>query len=135
GHGSRVGIAVPQRVLVGGSDPGAAGGWGSSHAFVAPRVVAEMANMRSIVAGEFLFGAVDDAGAVHTWGFNEEGALGRPTAHVNSGPGMIASLPPIAQLALGKGYMLARTEDDRLYGWGNNAAGQLGRGNLSSATV
>src|SRR5204863_1762611 len=109
GHGISLGITVTKRVLVWGSNPAAAGGWGSSHAFVPPRFVAEMANMRSIVAGEFLFGSVDDAGSVHTWGFNEEGGLGRPTAHVNSGPWTIESLPPIAQLALGKGYMLART--------------------------
>src|SRR5439155_13979821 len=89
GHGISLGITVTKRVLVWGSNPAAAGGWGSSHALVPPRIVAEIVNVRGIVAGEFRFGAVDDAGVVHTCGFNEEGALGRQAAHVDAGPGMI----------------------------------------------
>ena len=49
GHGISLGITVTKRVLVWGSNPAAAGGWGSSHAFVPPRFMAEMANMPTTV--------------------------------------------------------------------------------------
>jgi hypothetical protein len=135
GHGISLGITVTKRVLVWGANPAAAGGWGSPHALVPPRRLAELVNVRAIVAGEFLFGAIDDAGAVHTWGLNAEGALGRPTPHLNSVPGTIASLAPASELTLGKGYMLALTRDGQIHAWGNNAAGQLGLGNLSSVST
>jgi alpha-tubulin suppressor-like RCC1 family protein len=134
GHGISVGITVTNRVMVWGANPAAAGGWGSSRALVTPQWLAEMTNVRSIVAGEFLFGAIDDGGAVHTWGLNVDGALGRPTPHLNSRPGTIASIPPASELALGKGYMLALT-GGQVHAWGNNAAGQLGLGNLSSIST
>jgi alpha-tubulin suppressor-like RCC1 family protein len=84
--------------------------------------------MRAIACGEFLFGAIDGSGAVHTWGLNIEGALGRQSEQVNAGPDIVSSLPPARQLAVGKGYMLALTRDGDVYAWGSNGAGQLGPG-------
>ena len=46
-------------------------------------------HVRAIAAGEFLFGAIDAAGRIHTWGLNADGALGRPTARLNATPGIV----------------------------------------------
>ena len=71
-----------------------------------------LANVVVVAAGEFQSGAIDTAGAIHTWGLNLDGALGPPDApHLNAGPARpIASLVA-SHLAVGKGYMLALTDD------------------------
>ena len=104
-------------------------------ALAAPQLLSDIEDAGSVAAGEFLFGAIDAAGTIHTWGLNHEGALGRPTKQLNAMPGPVTSLPPASMVALGRGYMLALTRDGQLYAWGSNAAGQLGLGHLSSVAT
>ena len=133
GHGISLGISVAKRALVWGASPAITAGRRSIASLVEPQPLAEVIDPRFVVAGEFLCGAIDGTGVVHTWGLNGEGALGRPTQQLNSGPGTVTALPPVSELAIGKGCMLALTRDGRVYGWGSNAAGQLGNGTLKSS--
>ncbi len=98
--------------------------------------VAGVVGARDVVAGEFQCAAIDQAGALFTWGLNLDGALGRPARRRSRRrPGACAGLPPVRDGRLGKGYMLALTQDQRVYAWGGNAAGQLGLGHLHDRAV
>jgi alpha-tubulin suppressor-like RCC1 family protein len=132
GHGISLGISVTKQTLVWGGSPAITAGRRPPDSLVEPRRLPEIASARAIAAGEFLFGAINTDGAIHTWGLNNDGALGRPTPHLNAAPGTIASLAA-SQLSVGKGYMLALTDDGAIHAWGSNAAGQLGLGTLASA--
>ncbi|KAI8474714.1 MAG: regulator of chromosome condensation 1/beta-lactamase-inhibitor protein II [Monoraphidium minutum] len=90
------------------------------------------AEIVQVAAGGMHTAALDRAGAVYTWGVNDEGALGRPTAgsaweaEPESGkedpalPGP-ARLPPGAravQVAAGDGFTFALADDGSIWGWG-----------------
>lgn len=96
-----------------------------------PTLINEITNAISVVAGQFLYAAIDQPGKVYTWGFNTDGALGRPSTQTNASPEVIASLPEIQEIAIGDNFMIALSKDQRVYGWGSNSAGQLGLGHLS----
>ena len=93
--------------MIWGATAAGIGGRLEAVALSAPQPVAGIAGARTIAAGEFLFGAIDAAGTIFTWGLNTDGALGRPTTHFNAMPGPIVNVPPASTLASGKGYMLA----------------------------
>lgn len=99
-----------------------------------PTLINEITNATQVVAGQFLYAALDSAGKVYTWGFSTDGALGRPSTQTNALPEVIASLPEIQDVAIGDNFMIALTKDQRVYGWGSNSAGQLGLGHLKTLT-
>lgn len=134
GYGVSLGLDDTGRIAVWGANKAGIGGRVDAIAPARPQAVGGMADVdvRAVAAGEFLFGALDGAGKVYTWGLNGDGALGRPSAQLNAGPGLVRGVPAVRQLALGRGYMLALTRGQRLYAWGNNGAGQLGLGHLAS---
>ena len=97
-----------------------------------PTLIQGVNNVSKIVAGQFLYAAVDHVGKVYTWGFSADGALGRASIQTNASPEVIASLPEIQDLAIGDNFMIALSKDQRVYGWGSNSAGQLGFGHLKT---
>jgi alpha-tubulin suppressor-like RCC1 family protein len=99
-----------------------------------PTLISGIANATQVVAGQFLYAAVDSVGKVFTWGFNTDGALGRSSTQTNASPEVIASLPEIQNIAIGDNFMIALSKDQRVYGWGSNSAGQLGLGHLNMVT-
>jgi alpha-tubulin suppressor-like RCC1 family protein len=101
----------------------------------APTLVSGTSNISKVVAGQFIFAAIDQVGNVNTWGLNVDGALGRATPHMNASPGLVSGIPPMQDIALGDHFMLALTQDQRVYGWGSNSAGQLGLGHLNSVST
>ena len=98
----------------------------------APTLVSGTSNISKVVAGQFIFAAIDQVGNVTTWGLNVDGALGRTSPQMNASPGIVSGIPPIQEIALGDNFMLALTQDQRVFGWGSNSAGQLGLGHLNS---
>ena len=100
-----------------------------------PTLIQGMNKVSKLVAGQFLYAAVDQVGKVYTWGFNTDGALGRASTQTNASPEVIASLPAIQDIAIGDNFMMALTTDGRLYGWGSNSAGQLGLGHLKAVST
>lgn len=135
GYGVSLGITDANQIVIWGTSAAGIAGRLDAMTPANPQAIAGLEEVRTIVAGEFAFGAINTAGKIYTWGLNHEGALGRPTPQLNAGPGMVEMLPAAKQLALGKGYMLALSHDGRLFAWGNNGAGQLGLGHLLSRVM
>ncbi|WP_322996033.1 hypothetical protein [Castellaniella sp.] len=69
-------------------------------------------------------------GAVWSWGFQQQGQLGRPAQPGQHSPAVLDGLPPVQQLACGTAHALALDHAGGLWAWGANQAGQLGQGNL-----
>lgn len=70
GYGISLAITREARVAVWGANAAGIGGRPGSVDLSEPRYVSDFACARSVAAGEFLFGAVDAAGAICTWGLN-----------------------------------------------------------------
>ena len=100
-----------------------------------PTLINGVNNISKVVAGQFLYAAIDQAGKVYTWGLNADDALGRPSTQINALPGLLSGLPDIEDIKIGDNFMMVLTKDGKLYGWGSNSAGQLGLGHLRAATT
>jgi alpha-tubulin suppressor-like RCC1 family protein len=133
GFGVSLGVTEQQQSLIWGFCQVGIGG--SALFSEEPTLINGVNNISKVVAGQFLYAAIDQAGKVYTWGLNADGALGRPSAQTNASPEAIASLPEIQDIAIGDNFMIALTKDQRVYGWGSNSAGQLGLGHLRAATT
>ena len=109
----------------GAGKAGGSGGGGGNGGAPAPIV--------QVVAGGMHTAALAADGTVFTWGVNDEGALGRPTAgsawedaaaadkEDPSLPGaarLPAGAPRIVALAAGDGFTFALGEDGSIWGWG-----------------
>jgi alpha-tubulin suppressor-like RCC1 family protein len=79
-----------------------------------PTLIFGITNATQVVAGQFLYAAVDSVGKVYTWGFNTDSALGRPSTQTNASPEVIASLPEIQNIAIGDNFMIALSKDQRV---------------------
>jgi len=133
GYGVSLGVSDQQQTLIWGF---CQVGTGGQNLFSEePTLINGIANTSKVVAGQFIYAAIDQAGKVYTWGFNSDSALGRPSAQINALPEVITSLPDVQDIAIGDNFMIALTKDQRLYGWGSNSAGQLGLGHLDTVNA
>ena len=98
----------------------------------APCAIAYVTSAKKVAAGQFLFGVIDEAGSIYTWGLNVDGALGRKTTQINASPATILGIPPMQEVVIGDNFMLALTHDKKVYAWGSNSSGQLGLGHLNT---
>ena len=128
GFGVSLGVSDQQQTLIWGFCQVAIGG--QIIFSEEPTLINAITNATQVVAGQFLYAALDQSGKVHTWGFNTDGALGRSSTQTNALPEVITSLPEIQDIAIGDNFMIALSKDQRVYGWGSNSAGQLGLGHL-----
>ena len=75
--------------------------------------------------------AVTDAGAVFSFGYNEEGVLGHGSLEAEALPRRIEALAQTGRryvpVAAGESHALALTEEGELYGWGHACANGHGR--------
>ena len=85
--------------------------------------------IKSVAAGGYTVTALDEDGAVWTWGRNDLQQLGYDT------PGLFSSAPhrvelplPAVSIACYNSVTYAILSDTSLWCWGNNGYGQLGRG-------
>ncbi len=132
GFGVSLGVSDQQQTLIWGF---CQVGIGGQNVFSEePTLINGITNVSKVTAGQFIYAAIDQSGKVHTWGFNTDGALGRPSTQTNASPEVITALPAIQDVAIGDNFMIALTKDQRVYGWGSNSAGQLGLGYLSTVT-
>jgi regulator of chromosome condensation len=98
---------------------------------VKPRLLRALGKvrMRAIAVGGLHTLALSDAGAVWSWGCNDDAALGRKGAE--NLPGRVRGLlndVPVKAIAAGDSHSLALTADGRVYAWGTykGADGYLG---------
>ena len=133
GFGVSLSISDQQQALIWGFCQVGVGG--SALFSEEPTLINGVNNAIKVASGQFLYAAVDQVGKVYTWGFNIDGALGRPSMQTNASPGVIASLPEMQDIAIGDNFMIALSKDQRVYGWGSNSAGQLGLGHLNNVAT
>ena len=89
----------------------------------------------SIAEGEYYFLVVDEGGAVHSWGWNQNGELGNNTLNTSSNEpsavyvnGTPMDGKVIVDIACGIWHSLAVDSDGVVYSWGDAEYGQLGDG-------
>jgi len=89
-------------------------------------------------AGDIHACAVDDAGAVWCWGYNNNGQLGDGTTTNRDSPvkivGATGSLT-FDQVAAGALHSCARTTQNAVWCWGYNASGQVGNNTTAQQTT
>jgi len=76
------------------------------------------------------FKALEQEGAVYTWGSGTFAQLGLDDRASRREPNLVTHLDglTIASLSVGKRHSVALGEDGRIYTWGSNSLGQLGHG-------
>ncbi|WP_353202602.1 hypothetical protein [Polynucleobacter sp.] len=130
GYGVSLGISKQQAYIWGFSQIGI----GGKELFTeAPTLIDGISDASKVVAGQFIYAALDQVGSVYTWGLNVDGALGRTTTQLNALPEKMTDLPPMQETGVGDNFMVALSKDQRAYAWGSNSAGQLGLGHLQSS--
>jgi alpha-tubulin suppressor-like RCC1 family protein len=92
------------------------------------RDVEGVTHAERVVAGEAHACAITTGGALHCWGSNTDGELGRGTRTATEGAAEVKGLPAITDVALGADHACALTETGDVYCWGSNSNGQLGDG-------
>jgi len=129
GNGVSLGISKQQAFIWGFCQIGVGG---KALFTEAPSLIDGIAGASNVVAGQFTYAALDQAGSLYTWGLDSDSVLGRSTTQFNALPEKIADIPPMQEVVIGDNFMLALSKDQRVYAWGSNSAGQLGLGHLQS---
>jgi len=131
GYGVSLGISNQQTYIWGFCQIGI----GGKELFTeAPTLIDGIPQVSQVIAGQFIYAALDQAGSVYTWGLNTDSALGRATTQLNALPEKIIDIPPMQEVVMGDNFMMGLSKDQRVYAWGSNSAGQLGLGHLQSIT-
>ena len=102
-----------------------------------PTPVAGMvSNTAFIAAGSNHTCAINDAGAVSCWGYNNYGQLGDATAVNKSVPtGVSGLVSGWAGIELGASHSCARSNTGAMHCWGYNTSGQLGNSSAANSSV
>ncbi|MCL2788126.1 MAG: Ig-like domain-containing protein [Micrococcales bacterium] len=87
----------------------------------------------TVAAGGYGGYALDEAGHIWAWGYNNFGQLGNGTTTNSPRPVLVEgegseTLPPFVAIAGGNYSAHALDEDGYVWGWGWNSSGQLGNG-------
>lgn len=88
--------------------------------------------VRTVVADNGNYFAIDDQGTLHAWGTNSEGQLADGTRMSRTVPDIVATLPASTMTASvildGYGGVYAVSSEGTLFAWGRNSYGRLGIG-------
>lgn len=76
--------------------------------------------VRAVAAGAMHGAALDDAGAVWTWGANDQGQLGNGELTARAEPRPVAGLDGAVAVAVGKAYTLVLRRDGSVWMFGSN---------------
>src|SRR5207342_1723302 len=83
GYGVSLGITDASSVVMWGASAARVDRPLPPSALALPQIVSDIGTARAVVAGDYLYAALAADGTIHTWGLNDQGALGRATPHVN----------------------------------------------------
>jgi alpha-tubulin suppressor-like RCC1 family protein len=81
----------------------------------------------AIAAGSYHSVALDQSGAVWTWGFGVLGRLGNGGNTNVTAPAKLTGITNVIAIAAGYDHTIALTADRTVRTWGDNSSGQLGR--------
>ncbi len=93
--------------------------------------VAGGTRFREVTCGVFHTLALDEAGNLWAWGWNQFGQLGNGVADVAMVPAQVHEATDWTAVAAGTGFTLALKSDGTLWGAGQNHGGQLGLGHTN----
>jgi alpha-tubulin suppressor-like RCC1 family protein len=101
-----------------------------------PTLVQGISNVIAIAAGDYHAIAITADKRLWTWGYDNQGQLGRNdnASDRDQSPGQVTNLPAIVSIAGGVQFTLAVTSNGQVYAWGSNGANQLGTTNIMSTT-
>ncbi|MBV8194538.1 MAG: hypothetical protein JOY80_03330, partial [Candidatus Dormibacteraeota bacterium] len=91
-----------------------------------PMQIAGITDARSVAAGDYFSLAVDNSGAVWSWGVNYIGQLGNGSTNDSSTPGAVPGLGQVTAVAAGEDFGLALEANGTVWAWGGNDSGALG---------
>ena len=96
-----------------------------------PIQIEGLSNVKEIVPNDYGYGfffAIDNAGRVYSWGYNEYGQLGLGINTNVSVPTLITGLPEISQIRINENTVYAIATNGDVYSTGKNDYGQVGNG-------
>ena len=92
GYGVSLGVTTRREVTVWGARGAGVDGQIGAVAPATPLPVHALSSVRTVAAGEFQCAAIDETGALFTWGLNLDGALGRSDGGVRVAAGARAGI-------------------------------------------
>ena len=90
-----------------------------------PTRIRGLTNVREVAAGYNHALAIKNDGTLWTWGYQNDGQLGRALGN-NRVPGQVLGIPAIKKAAAGRGYTVAVDVDGNVYTFGTNERSSLG---------
>ena len=79
--------------------------------------------------------ALDTAGAVWTWGNNQQGQLGNGSNTSASTPAQVSGLSGVTAITAGGGHGLTLLNNGTVWGWGLNSSGELGNSTTTNSNI
>jgi alpha-tubulin suppressor-like RCC1 family protein len=98
-----------------------------------PLLLSSSPSATVIAGGAAHSAALTGDGTVWTWGSNQHGQLGNPSASDHSDPAPVPLLSAIRSVASGAFHTLALKADGTVWAWGDDGFGQLGDGSSVTA--
>jgi alpha-tubulin suppressor-like RCC1 family protein len=121
-----------------GIDPLAAGYLATGTAgvnYYGPTEIAGQGSWLKVSVGPTNMAAINTAGTLWTWGYNDKGQLGDGTTSNRSSPVTVLGGSTWSKVAINNsGSCYALRTDGTLYAWGDNFNGQLGNGTTLNAS-
>jgi len=133
GVGVSLGVSDRKELLIWGFSP--LGNSDGSAISEIPTLIEQVASPIFVTAGQTCFAAIDQSGALYTWGLNIDGVLGRKTAQLNASPSVVTDLPTAQEVGLGDNFMIVLSRDGEVFSFGSNSAGQLGLGHFNGVDI
>ncbi len=136
GHGRACAIVQGESWCWGSNEYGQAGDGTLDPALSPVAVQGLPESIVAIHAGSNHTCALSDAGAVHCWGGNWNGQLGRGNAADSVSRVPVVGLDAgVVDLSVGGSHACARLEEGSVQCWGFNSDGQVGNGGFGNATA
>jgi alpha-tubulin suppressor-like RCC1 family protein len=138
GYETAAAIDADGNLWVWGRDSYGIGGNGSaaSSNVTLPAQITSGTVFTTVVAGEYHMVALDAAGNIWSWGYNDSGELGNGAASADVfSPTQATSGTVYVGLGAGEEFTVALDADGHLWGWGSNDYGQTGTDNAISSDV
>jgi alpha-tubulin suppressor-like RCC1 family protein len=123
GNGHSLGVKTTGELFAWGANP-----YGGPDLLPAPRLLAS--GFTTVTLGGAAF-ALNAAGDLYAWGYNQGWLLGDGTTISPEGPELIGS--GFMAIAAGQFHALALKRNGDLYAWGSNFSGQLGDGTTNTS--
>ncbi len=98
-----------------------------------PTRINGLQRIREVVAGTGFVIALEDSGAIWSWGTSFTGQLGGGTSSIQDIPVQVGNLTGASSISAGGQFSLAARTNGTAWSWGDNTVAQLGNGTTTSS--